>query len=312
MKKNIISLILICSLVFTGNLVAFAGETVVEKPILSGTDTFIQLDDFGAKEIISNIQDKNSKEKIAQYWYTPAYETSCIKEATVDAERLAKKDQAIEILIELSSLSGSKLDNRIKNLIQGAITTVLADESLVPSNDLIVYAIKNKCDNIDKLNQAALTRKVATDKKTSAAEQSAALNSDMGILTVTSGTTTAQTYTYSTSGIMMYFLKCVVKWNYDTATNKISSLTPTTTYGSDGIINFNSGLIQNVQDIRSISGIDVGRVQKCVGIYNAATPAYQGFSWWLVADVNVKGNGVVSFKKQAAMSYMTYSVYTWS
>lgn len=62
---------------------------------------------------------------------------------------------------------------------------------------------------------------------------------------------------------------------------------------SDGIINFNNGLINYVRDVRSISGIDVGRVQKCVGIYNAVTPAYQGFSWWLVADVNVKG--VVSF-----------------
>ncbi|MGD9578993.1 MAG: hypothetical protein AB7Y74_12135 [Syntrophorhabdus sp.] len=184
------------------------------------------------------------------------------------------------------------------------------DPNAVPTAELINYAERSNSAYTKQLKEKV--NEVAED--TALEEVAQSVDSVIAPMSSITKSTYGESYTYNVAGAVMYYITCNVQWSYDSTTYYITSLLPSTNYGSDGIVNFNSGLLvpPSGQTITRVSGVDIGKVHKSVGVYNASTPGYQGFSWWLIADIHVTGKGVVSLKKVDTLSYTQYQLYSWN
>lgn len=73
--KRFITIIISTILVFSLASISFASDnpTVKAPIIVKGQDYFFEIDDMGIYDLIYTIDDPIKKEKIAKYWYEPAY-----------------------------------------------------------------------------------------------------------------------------------------------------------------------------------------------------------------------------------------------
>lgn len=307
--KKLLCLSMVLILLLGSSAFVFAVDTN-SSPVVKSTDTYTQLKDIGVGDIINSVSNKDTKAKLIEYYCTPAYKTSTLDAASVDDQRAQVKDQVIISLTKLSKLSGTDLDKEIVALKDARIKSILNDPNAVPTAELINYAEKNNSSYVKQLKEKV--NNVAKDTDSEEATQSVA--SVIVPMSSITKSTYGESYTYNAGGAVLYYITCNVQWTYNSTTYYITSLLPTTHYGSDGIYNFNSSLLvpPSGQSITRVSGVDIGKVHKSVGVYNALTPAIQGFSWWLIADVHVTGKGVISLKNVDTLTYLENQLYSWN
>lgn len=142
MKKIFVTL-LILTLTLSSSGLAFANENKEQvEPFIDSKDTVVYVDG-GAYDILMSISDLDKRQKIAEYWLTPAYtEYSVTTEGNVrvSGEPSGALKEESDYLDELKMLVGipsEELDAQISHLTAEASNEILNKSNVIVSDGFI-------------------------------------------------------------------------------------------------------------------------------------------------------------------------------
>ncbi len=300
------AMILFCSAAeFTSVDVEISKSSPDSSVINAGEDIVIQYDDKGIYHLIQSIQDPVKKAMIMDYWYTPAFYTT----AEIDMQNQKALSDGLETVKMLIDTPTQDLEAAINQLLQEDIDHLAKDVNakIVPS--FIKHLEGKPIKNVTKLTKkvgndigATVTIDASLDSSSSIAAASSIVNSSV-----------TANYTVGNSGSLGYLMiNCKVTYKRNTSTYEITSLTQTTTTGyfypnyvGDGYDFSEQGIINGYPDR--------GYVHKSKSVWNIINGQASSFlSGYLVADVVVRGNGIVAKKYANNITVQLYKNYCWS
>ena len=211
----------------------YASEPLSSASSQINSDHFTKLNDYGISDIINNVEDKEVRDKLIEFWYTPAYTTNSLDSASPQAQRAEMKDSAIETITELAEMSGAELDNAINEIKEERMQEIVNSDA-VPTEALIEDA--REMDS-PLLNQ--LESKIESEDRSQETFDENVLESSLAAAsTIKTSSVAGSTYNYNTSGQVMYYMRITVTWKYDSSTSKVTSVSESTDYGADMVYFF--------------------------------------------------------------------------
>lgn len=308
MSKKVFGTVLILIIVMACGFSSFA-EPKVDLPngsdtnlVIENNDTTIEYDDMGIYEMIKNIEDPIKKEKIIEYWYAPAFYTF----SAIDMRNQMALIEGVQTVKYLVGMPTENLDSAINGLLQKDIDRFLNDQSVKILPSFIEYIKDRPLENVSELSQKV---GLETGVILNLEEQGDVLTGAYEIQSIATTTTTAN-YTQGNPGQLAYLtINCSVVWKRDTVTDDITSLVPSTTTGY--YLPYFVGSGYEISDQWIAQGYpDKGYVQKSKMVFNYVTGS-SVHSGYLLSDIVVKGNGIVSKKYAAYPTPIIYSFYQW-
>ena len=291
LKKRLFCLSMVLVLVLASTAVSFAAD---DKGInITESGKTLVIDDQIIKDMIEGIDDPVKKEKIREYWLTPAWWSTTAKlDEQANDLNIKKAADKIQGLIETPT---SELDGAIEKLLEKD-SAQLAQKNVNIFPEYMGYLEKHSVKNADLLNA-----KVAACESILNHEEKAIAATRNTIITKT----TSGTYSQGNSSSVYYlYLRAYLSWSYDQYTTYITALdyTHTTRCGSYYVI---SGLIKN-EEKKMNSGVPgYGLIHK--SNYVGSLTAWGYF----VVDIKVQESQVIK-KYVNFIPDAFYSGYNWS
>lgn len=304
--KKIFAVLLICALTLSSSGLVFAdggGEST--DPFIKNKDTIVYVDG-GAYDLINNVSEIEKKNKIAEYWLTPAYTEYRIVTMKAQDKRsqgalFGEESTDLSVLKMLIQLPTDQLDNKIEQLKEDAAREIINKENIVATDEFI-----NSVENISPELASQLSNTQARDQTINLKNS----NTNISPYQLMSFYTRVEAASKNVNGYSMATLLCGIDWITDGVT--ISRLYPDTTYSVDFVYSV-GGMCRNEQFIKKAGGIDRGYVQKGLSIISTLFPgAVTGEPTGVLSiDVKLNAGGYVEKQYGEYISCKAYNDYNW-
>lgn len=289
-KSKFLGLLLITVLMISSTAFSYAGES--EPITITENDTFSTIDDQVIKDMIEGIQDPVKKEKIREYWITPAWWSNAAPD--IEANDMKIKEAVIKIQ-QLIDTPTVRLDSAIKALLEKDITQIAKTKNINIFPEYVQYLQRKAVVNASLLND-----KVADCVNILSNEETVVSLRNTIITKNTYGT-----YTQGNSSSVYYlYLRADLTWSYDQYTTYITDLdyTHTTDHGAYYSI---SGLVKNKESKMNSGTPGYGLIHKSNYVGALTVGAY------FVVDIKVQESQALK-KYVNLLTEQLYPGFNWS